>query len=172
MIATCQVARCQRTVKAKGYCNFHYERKRRGTPLDNPVHRTHSGMSLTERLAAQSEAMENGCVEWRGRLNYGGYGITTVGNRSVKAHRASYELRVGPIPTGLQIDHLCRNPACINPAHLEPVTAAENTRRALNSPTGINARKTHCIRGHEFTAENTRIVSGRRVCRACQKVAA
>lgn len=90
-----------------------------------------------------------------------GYG-RAYGTR--QAHRVVYERLVGPIPAGLQLDHLCRTPACVNPWHLEPVTAAENQRR------GKRAQQTHCGRGHEFTAENTRIRgNGTRQCKTCSR---
>jgi hypothetical protein len=72
--------------------------------------------------------MPTGCIEFTGALNKG-YGITRKNGRTAQAHRASYELVRGPIPDGLHIDHLCENPPCVNPGHLEPVTQAENTRR-------------------------------------------
>lgn len=74
-----------------------------------------------------------GCWLWAGAVEANGYGVFVLPNRNVKAHRFSYELNVGPIPEGLQIDHVyangCRHRNCVNPAHLEPVTAQENTRR-------------------------------------------
>ena len=85
------------------------------------------------------------------------------------AHRVSYQLVVGEIPEGLTLDHLCRNPSCVNPDHLEPVTTKENILRGV-SKIAQQARQTHCKRGHPFDEENTMIVRGSaRQCRACNK---
>ena len=84
------------------------------------------------------------------------------------AHRFSYELHVGPIPTGLTLDHLCRNTLCVNPAHLEPVTMRENILRGY-SPSANGARATHCPHGHPYNERNTGITktNGARFCRTC-----
>lgn len=101
------------------------------------------------------------CWTWVGAASSGRYGCVGHDGRSVLTHRRSYELLVGPIPTGLQIDHLCRNTLCCNPAHLEPVTARTNVLRAL--------RQTSCVRGHEYTPENTiwKKEGTQRNCRTC-----
>src|SRR5581483_10657197 len=109
-----------------------------------------------------------GCWVWTGTLSADGYGRVYTGARNTAwAHRVSYELHRAPIPAGCQIDHLCRNRACVNPAHLEVVSARENTLRGA-TVTARNARKTHCIHGHPFDAANTIYRHGRRECRACR----
>jgi hypothetical protein len=89
---------------------------------------------------------------WMGSQDGHGYGQVNVDGIPTKAHRVAFELHVGPIPDGLHIDHLCRVRLCVNPAHLEPVTAAENTRRQLAAIGHPNSRKTHCPRGHPYNA--------------------
>lgn len=93
------------------------------------------------------------------------------GEKSVVAHRWAYEQAKGPIPEGLVIDHLCRTPLCVNPAHLEAVTNRENVLRGVGY-TAEKARQTHCIHGHEFTPENTRYSPSRpnsRECLTCKR---
>lgn len=111
------------------------------------------------------------CWLWTGSRGSNGYGAIRAGGAegpNVPAHRLAYELLVGPIPDGLTIDHLCRTPLCVNPAHLEPVTSRENTLRSHN-PTAVNARKTHCSAGHPLSGDNLAIVARRRVCRECKR---
>jgi hypothetical protein len=115
------------------------------------------------------------CWLWTGAAT-GGYGAIRGNNREmVLAHRVAYELEVGPIPAGLEIDHVaargCTSTLCVNPAHLEPVTHQENLLRGRTAP-GINARKTHCKRGHAFDAVNTLVSGGHRYCRVCQRIRA
>jgi hypothetical protein len=108
------------------------------------------------------------CWIWRGcRFSgSGGYGLFPIRGKSMKAHRWSYEFMVGAIPEGLQLDHLCRNRACVNPWHLEPVTARVNNSRS-QSLSALQSRQTHCLHGHEFTEANTRRTHGRRYCISC-----
>jgi len=108
------------------------------------------------------------CWIWTGaRRSPGGYGTIRGNGHQLLAHRVAYELAIGPIPEGKQLDHLCRNKGCVNPAHLEPVTNRENVLRGVG-PSAVNARKTHCVNGHEFTPENTyREKGGGRACKAC-----
>ncbi len=111
-----------------------------------------------------------GCWWWMGNHTSEGYGSYWRNGRQLLAHRLAYKMEIGPIPEGLVLDHLCRNPSCVNPAHLQPVTQRINTRRGIG-PTAINAAKTHCYRGHEFNALNTYTdKTGRRHCRPCQNL--
>jgi len=118
----------------------------------------------------RSATTADGCWPWAGRLSSNGYGLMGNGSgRALYAHRVVYERLVGPIPSGLCLDHLCRNPPCVNPAHLEPVTIAENTMRGFG-PLANNARKTACPAGHPYDEQNTlRLAkSGWRECRVCR----
>ena len=118
----------------------------------------------------------SGCWLWTGALTDKGYARIRGASKPVKAHRLSYELARGPIPDGLELDHLCRVRCCVNPAHLEPVTHAENVRRsiaAIGNPgalagSAVQRAKTHCPSGHEYNEANTYRLLGSRFCRACR----
>lgn len=98
---------------------------------------------MRDRFMKHVVADESGCWLWQSVIGKDGYGkFATSGTTKPLAHRIAYELFVGPIPEGLQIDHLCRVRRCVNPEHLEPVTQLENVRR------GIWAQATHCKYGH------------------------
>lgn len=120
----------------------------------------------------------NGCHIWTGAKAGRGYGVLVVGSRTdgsrrmVYAHRWAYARAKGEIPSGLTIDHLCNNPACVNPAHLEAVTQYENSMRGT-CPTAMNRRKTHCPAGHAYDEANTHVdAKGGRHCRACWRISA
>jgi hypothetical protein len=110
------------------------------------------------------------CWLWAAGLDQHGYGrfFLTKKEHYLLAHRVAYTMLVGPIPDGLQLDHLCRITRCVNPDHLEPVTARTNVLRS-ESWSAVNARKTHCPQGHEYTEANIyrRPKTGGRGCRAC-----
>lgn len=111
------------------------------------------------------------CWLWTGSRNLQGYGQWPNAFGSALAHRYAYTFCVGPIPDGLEIDHLCRVPLCVNPDHLEPVTHRENQLRGTGQ-VALNARKTHCVHGHAFTPSNTYIWRSERHCRLCRKLRA
>lgn len=107
------------------------------------------------------------CWLWTASKDSRGYGYFYSGNKNVKAHRASYQFFVGEIPANMVIDHLCKNPSCVNPKHIEAVTQAENLYRG-DTLAAINRAKTHCKNGHEFTQANTITrKNGTRNCRTC-----
>jgi hypothetical protein len=118
------------------------------------------------------------CWEWTASLIKSGYGHYRHEGAPRRAHRVAYEVLVGRIPDGLDLDHLCRTRHCVNPAHLEPVTAAENLRRSplvaemFAKGASMQASKTHCPKGHEYSPENTRLNrKGGRVCLQCNRAA-
>lgn len=145
---------------------------------------------LAGKLLARTHKA-NGCWPWTGTINGDGYGTFSLypqGQRGRKAthgaHRLTYEVFVGPIPSGMTIDHTCHpsdgscaggrsclHRRCVNPGHLQVVPFVRNVLRGVG-PTAENARKDRCVNGHPYDAENTYIrpKSGNRDCRACIKV--
>jgi HNH endonuclease len=124
---------------------------------------------LPDRFWAKAVEAESGCWLWGAETDRDGYGRIKIGGIRAMAHRASYEALTGPIPHGLQLDHLCRVRNCVRPDHLEPVTNQVNALRG-EGPTAVNATKTHCPKGHPYDAENTiKRPCGRRTCRTCDR---
>ena len=130
-----------------------------------------------ERLMQHVEMVtESGCWIWMGQIGPTGYGRVMVKNPGITekagwvngyAHRVMYEALRGPIPEGLQLDHLCRVRCCVNPAHLEPVTQQENIRRGDLGK--IERSRTHCPYGHSYEEHCRRRPNAKRVCRACDR---
>ena len=107
-------------------------------------------MTLLERFWSKVDTTGD-CWIWQASVTSTGYGQFVVDSRNFKAHRFAYEVAIGPIPAGLEIDHLCENVLCVNPWHLEPVSHAENIRRSSRH----NGAKTHCPLGHRYSKVNT-----------------
>lgn len=120
-----------------------------------------SAADAVDRFWRQVEVTDE-CWLWQGGKTLHGYGQMSIDYRKTLAHRFSYELHYAAIPAGMEIDHLCRRRDCVNPAHLDVVTHAENMRRLVGRPT--------CPKGHAMTDENTlrRADTGHRLCRACR----
>lgn len=111
---------------------------------------------------------KDGCWIWKG-VKPGAYGRLWEGKTRVLVHRFSYEIHKGPVPEGLEIDHLCRERRCVNPDHLEAVTQRVNILRGMGTP-AQNARLTMCRKGHPLSGENLYLYpNGRRRCRTCQR---
>lgn len=163
---TCRQRGCTTKVKARGYCGSHYAQRLRTGKLKI----VRPQRPDEERFWSKVDA-SGVCWEWTGSLHPRGYGyFTAKGKKGWRVHRYAWTNLVGPIPEGMTLDHLCRNKRCVNPDHMEITTPAENNLRG-GSMSALNARKTHCKRGHEFTPENTERQynkNGGRRCRTCR----
>jgi hypothetical protein len=176
----CSIDDCANQFYARGWCENHYAKwRRKGTP-----HRVE--MTVEQRFLSHVRKGDgNGCWVWSYGISRWGYGIFCVDYRRWMAHRWSYEHFVGPVPDGRELDHVChssdqtcsggvtcRHRRCCNPAHLEPVTHAENIRRAIP----IRRQRplqTECKYGHPFDEANTYVTTGPfgRVVRQCRQCA-
>lgn len=139
-------------------------------PLDDEVDFASLGKKARDAERFMSRLDRSGeCWLWTKSRNAAGYGTFGVGKKTMLAHRWAYEHFVGPIAEGLELDHACVVPACVNPAHLDPVTHEENLRRSFERR-GIGASATHCSKGHALTPDNLRPpASGGSRCWKCHR---
>jgi len=124
------------------------------------------GTSLEEyktRFYSKTMELESGCIEWQAGINKDGYGSFGMNYKTRRAHKLAYEWEVGPVPEGLQLDHLCRRRSCVNVNHLEPVTCAENLRRGAADRRAEKA-KTRCHCGSKWTLDPRGVMK----CIACK----
>ena len=130
---------------------------------------SHKKSAITRFLSYIKITKASNCWEWAGAKGPNGYGRINFNGKLSLTHRFIYEYFNGPIPTELEIDHLCRNPSCANPEHLEAVSHQENILRGT-SFVSINSKKTHCPQGHEYSLDNTyHTPAGKRKCRTCHR---
>lgn len=163
---TCTIPACGQEVFGHGLCSMHYTRQRRYGATDDP---RPSAAARFWGKVDQSDGPD-ACWLWLGKRNHDGYGVFWFQRRDWMAHRWAYTQSVGAVPNARELDHLCRVRACVNPAHLEAVTARENVIRS-ESPVGHNAKKTHCKRGHPFdeTHMQMRPSDNARICMTCRR---
>lgn len=174
---TCKIDGCEKIAWCRGWCVMHYGRwQRHGDPL-KLVGRTYVVTPIADRFwpKVDKTSHPNGCWIWMGSKLSAGYGTIWDYDRGqvTVAHRVAYALVNGEIPDSLQIDHLCRNTGCVNPAHLEPVTPRENTVRGYAPSIGASHQlaKTACPQGHPYDESNTyRRPAGGRGCRLCTRL--
>src|SRR5579859_394860 len=161
-MTVCSIPGCEQPHLARGWCPKHYARWfRKGTPA--------RAETDSEKFWGHVDKSSE-CWVWTGYLDSHGYGLFRAPGLRIRSHRFAYQELVGPIPDGLELDHLCRNRRCVNPAHLEPVTTRENLRRS-EGISARHARQTHCLRGHLLDEANTAIRrDGSRLCRTCDRI--
>lgn len=178
-VGACEFPGCDNPIRAKRLCLGHYEQSYNGKPL-SPLYSTQRRRGTPPRI----RFIEQPCSEWGiskglttpcrifvGTKDRGGYGSVSVNGSMMGAHLYVWQRDVGPVPDGEEVDHVCRVRPCINAEHMRTVSHQVNcTENVVGSQWMLNASKTHCIRGHEFTPENTRYrKEGGRTCRACMR---
>jgi len=163
----CSVMGCERSLYSRGLCNLHYQRVLNTGTTDLLPRARPAIERFMEKVAIQP----NGCWLWQASRDAGGYARFNPDKTSsiTLGHRFIYLEKKGPIPEGLFLDHLCRQRHCVNPDHLEAVTIKENTLRSPVAPAAVNAKKTHCPKGHPYDEINTVRRKNRRWCLACRR---
>ena len=169
--ADCSVDGCVSESGRRGLCCKHYKRWRKHGDVEWEGHLLPVSVRLWRSVDKCGPEWRPGdrCWTWTGTLSSTGYGRISDNGVTRPTHVLTYQWANGPIPDGLVIDHLCRNTVCCNPAHLEPVTNRVNVLRGVGI-TAVNARKTHCKRGHPFDEANTKRVKKGRECRTCRRL--
>lgn len=164
----CAIGYCDRPSYARGWCQPHYGRWHH---TGKPQGRTPRDRFLKRLWGNIDFDAPGGCWQWTGSINHNGYGQITVGmygrHKTFLAHRAVYQQIVGPIRSET-LDHLCRNRACVNPSHLEPVTQRVNLLRGM-SPAAQAARRDCCPRGHPYLPNNLLRGEKYRKCKRCHR---
>lgn len=137
------------------------------------TYKSRDGDPYPPNFAGRLAAGPNNCIVWIGARTERGYGRLVVAGVRHSPHRFAWEYRFGNLPKELVLDHLCRNTSCVNMAHLEPVSNRENVLRGVGL-SAVNARKTHCVKGHPLSGDNLAYKKGRkphnapiRRCKAC-----
>lgn len=170
----CNAKNCDKHHYAKGYCLVHYWRNKKHGDTDRRL-RIYKKTPVLDRLESKIERIPiAGCWMWTGAGDKKGYGRINIDGKIRLTHRVYYEIMVGKVPDGLELDHLCRNPSCCNPSHLEPVTRKVNTDRGLCAEAHRKRKSLirFCKNGHDYTEENTYVDKrGRRSCKECMKLA-
>jgi hypothetical protein len=160
----CTIEGCQKPLKTHGWCGMHYERWRRNGHTDALVIRDDVEARFWSKI---SKSGPGECWTWLGKIGKNGYAVFPINRKTHMAHRYAYELLIGPIADGYQVDHVrawgCQSRSCCNPAHLEAVTPRENTMRS-GGLAATNAGKVVCLRGHDDWRIRR---NGTRACRRC-----
>ncbi len=171
----CSFPGCDRKARAKGQCDRHCRLRCQGKELHPLKMKRGHGTPpriIYDEIECPNKELEGPCHIFRGHKSQNGYGSVRLNGKMVPVHRYCWEVKFGPIPEGLVVDHRCRSRACCNPNHLRIVTCKINALENSVGISAINAAKTHCPRGHQFDDGSLKIYryGPRRVCMVCDKI--